>query len=156
MADYDSDDNLVQCVESMTCGVLSQQPYWNMDQTQRAEWKRYTQQKQQRRRVQEQVIEEDEESEYTSASEEEEEEEKKGENEEEEEEKEQTAPKEEEGGEEGPAATERVDRRKLWVQYQAIARAALREEQGKQKIPLSLVNSKARVIWAIDGWAKEK
>ena len=149
MADYE-DDDLVHAVESMTCGVLSQQPYWQMDQTQRAEWKRYTQKKQQRQRVQEQVVEEDEDD-YTSTSEEEGEEEV-----EEKEEEEEAIPKEEEGGEEEPAATERVDRRKLWVQYQAIARAALREEQGKQKIPLSLVNSKARVIWNEDGWAKEK
>ena len=147
MADYDSDDNLVQCVESMTCDVLSQQPYWNMDQTQRAEWKRYTQQKQ---RVQEQVVEEDEEPEYTSEEEEEEVEEEVEDKEEEEE----TTPKEEEGGE--PAATERVDRRKLWVQYQTIARNDLREEQGKSKIPLSEVNDKARIMWAEDGWAKDK
>ena len=149
MADYDEDD-LVHCVESLTSDVISNQPYWNMNADQRAEWKRYTQQKAQRQRVQEQVVEEDEDD-YASSSEEEEEEVV-----EEKEEEEEAIPKEEEGGEEEPAATERVDRRKLWVQYQAIARAALREEQGKQKIPLSLVNSKARVIWAEDGWAKEK
>ena len=148
MADYE--DDLVHCVESLTSDVISNQPYWNMNADQRAEWKRYTQQKAQRQRVQEQVVEEDEDD-YASSSEEEEEEVV-----EEKEEEEEAIPKEEEGGEEEPAATERVDRRKLWVQYQAIARAALREEQGKQKIPLSLVNSKARVIWAEDGWAKEK
>ena len=145
MADYDEDD-LVNCVESLTVDVMSNQPYWNMNADQRAEWRRYTQQKQ---RVQEQVVEEDESDEYTSEEEEEEVEEKVEEKEEEE-----TTPKEEEGGE--PAATERVDRRKLWVQYQAIARNDLREEQGKMKIPLSEVNGRARVIWAADGWAKDK
>ena len=148
MGDYDEDD-LVHCVESLTSDVISNQPYWGMNADQRAEWKRYAQQKQQRQRVQEQVVEEDE-SDYTS------EEEEEGEEVEEKEEEEQTAPKEEEGEEEGPAATERVDRRKLWVQYQAIARAALREEQGKQKVSLSDVNTKARVMWAEDGWAKKK
>ena len=148
MADYDEDD-LVHCVESLTSDVISNQPYWNMNGDQRAEWKRYTQQKQQRQREQEQVVEEDEESDYTSEEEEEGEEEEAEEKEEEEE----TTPKEE--GEE-PAATERVDRRKLWVQYQTIARNDLREEQGKTKIPLSEVNDKARIMWAEDGWAKDK
>jgi len=146
MADYDEDD-LVHCVESLTSDVMSNQPYWNMNADQRAEWRRYTQQKQ---RVQEQVVEEDEEPEYTSEEEEEEVEEEVEDKEEEEE----TTPKEEEGGE--PAATERVDRRKLWVQYQTIARNDLREEQGKSKIPLSEVNDKARIMWAEDGWAKDK
>jgi hypothetical protein len=148
MAEYE-DDDLVHAVESMTCGVLSQQPYWQMDQTQRAEWKRYTQKKQQRQRVQEQVVEEDEDD-YTSASGEEGEEEveEKGE-------EDKTTP-EEEGEEEEPATTERVDRRKLWVQYQAIARNTLRESQNKSKIPLSEVNDKARAMWAEDGWAKGK
>ena len=94
MADYDEDD-LVHCVESLTSDVISNQPYWNMNADQRAEWRRYTQQKQ---RVQEQVVEEDEEPEYTSEEEEEEVEEEVEDKEEEEE----TTPKEEEGGE--PAA----------------------------------------------------
>ena len=151
MAEYE-DDDLVHAVESMTCGVLSQQPYWNMDQTQRAEWKRYTQQKQQRQRTQEQVVEEDEDD-YASSSEEEDEAEAEAEEKEEENE---TTPRGGEGGEEEPAATERVDRRKLWVQYQAIARNTLRESQNKSKIPLSEVNDKARAMWAEDGWAKGK
>ena len=143
MADYE--DDLVHCVESLTSDVISNQPYWNMNADQRAEWKRYTQQKQQRRRVQEQVIEEDEESEYTSASEEEEEEEeeKEEEIEEEEEEKEEEEPK-------------KIDKRKLWVDYQKISRSELQGELGKKKIPLSDVNDRARKYWREDGHAKEE
>lgn len=141
MADYDEDD-LVHCVESLTSDVISNQPYWNMNADQRAEWKRYTQQKQQRRRVQEQVIEEDESDDYTSASEEEEEEEKEGEIEEEEEEK-----KEE---------PKNIDKRKLWVDYQKISRSELQQERGVKKISLSLVNDRARTYWRQDGHAKEE
>ena len=140
MTDYDSDDNLVQCVESLTCDVLSQQPYWNMNADQRLEWKRYTQQKQ---RVQQQVIEEDEQSEYTSSSEEEEEvEEEKEEQDEEEEEKEEEPKK--------------IDKRKLWVDYQKISRSELQQEKGVKKIPLSEVNDRARKYWREDGHAKEE
>ena len=140
MTDYDSDDNLVQCVESLTCDVLSQQPYWNMSSDQRLEWKRYAQQKQ---RVQEQVIEEDEQSEYTSSSEEEEEvEEEKEEQDEEEEEKEEEPKK--------------IDKRKLWVDYQKISRSELQQEKGVKKIPLSEVNDRARKYWKEDGHAKEE
>ena len=152
MADYDEDD-LVNAVESMTTDTLSSMPYWNLSDSQRAEWRRYAQQKQQRDHVQQRAAEEDDvSSEYNSASGEEE-----GEAEaEEKEEENETTPRGEEGGEEEPAATERVDRRKLWVQYQAIARNDLREEKGKSKIPLSEVNDRARVMWAEDNWAKEK
>jgi hypothetical protein len=145
MGDYDDEDDLVHCVESLTSDVISNQPYWNMNADQRAEWKRYAQQKQQRRRVQEQVIEEDEESEYTSASEEEEEEEeeKEEEIEEEEEEKEEEEPK-------------KIDKRKLWVDYQKISRSELQGELGKKKIPLSDVNDRARKYWRMDGHAKEE
>ena len=149
MADYDEDD-LVNAVESMTTDTLSSMPYWNLSDTQRAEWRRYAQQKQQRDHVQQRVAEEDDvSSEYNSASGEEEEAEEK-------EEENETTPRGEEGGEEEPAATERVDRRKLWVQYQAIARNTLRESQNKSKIPLSEVNDKARAMWAEGGWVKDK
>ena len=149
MADYDEDD-LVNAVESMTTDTLSSMPYWNLSDSQRAEWRRYAQQKQQRDHVQQRVAKEDDvSSEYNSASGEEEEAEEK-------EEENETTPRGEEGGEEEPAATERVDRRKLWVQYQAIARNTLRESQNKSKIPLSEVNDKARAMWTEDGWAKDK
>jgi len=141
MADYDSDDNLVACVESLTCDVISSQPYWNMDAEQRAQWRRYTQQKAQRQRVQEQVVEEDEgeDEEYTSEDEEREEaEEEEGEEEEEEKEK----------------APTKIDKRKLWVDYQKISRSELQDEQGKQKIPLSEVNDRARKYWREDNHAK--
>ena len=139
--DPDYEDDLVNAVESMTTDTLSSMPYWNLTDSQRAEWRRYAQQKQQRNHVQQQVTEEDASSSECSSESGEEE---------------QVEDVEEKEEEEQPAATERVDRRKLWVQYQAIARAALREEQGKQKVSLSDVNTKARVMWAEDGWAKEK
>ena len=140
MADYDSDDNLVSCVESLTCGVLSQQPYWNMDQTQRAEWRRYTQHKAQRQRVQEQVVEEDEgeDEEYTSEDEEKEE-----------------AEEEEGEGEKKEEAPKKIDKRALWITYQKVSRSELQDEQGKQKIPLSEVNDRARTYWREDGHAKD-
>ena len=141
MADYNSDDNLVECVESLTCDVISHQPYWQMDADQRTQWRRYTQQKQQRRRVQEQVIDENEHPEYTSEEEEEEEEAKEKEEEEEEEEEEEGAPK-------------KIDKRALWVTYQKVSRSELQDEQGKQKIPLSEVNDRARIYWKEDGHAK--
>ena len=137
MEDYDSDENLVSCGESLTCGVLSQQPYWNMDQTQRAEWRRYTQHKAQRQWVQEQVVEEDEgdDEEYTSEDEEKEE-------------------VEEEEEEEKKEASKKIDKRALWVTYQKVSRSELQDEQGKQKIPLSEVNDRARIYWKEDGHAK--
>ena len=139
MADYDSDDNLVACVESLTCDVISQQPYWNMDAEQRAQWRRYTQQKAQRQRVQEQVVEEDkgEDEEYTSEDEEREE-----------------AEEEEGEEEEKEKAPTKIDKRKLWVDYQKISRSELQDEQGKQKIPLSEVNIRARKYWREDNHAK--
>ena len=139
MADYDSDDNLVACVESLTCDVISSQPYWNMDAEQRAQWRRYTQQKAQRQRVQEQVVEEDEgeDREYTSEDEEREE-----------------AEEEEGEEEEKEKAPTKIDKRKLWVDYQKISRSELQDEQGKQKIPLSEVNDRARIYWKEDGHAK--
>ena len=146
MTDYDEGD-LVHCVESLTSDVISNQPYWNMNADQRAEWKRYTQQKQQRRRVQEQVIEEDEESEYTSASEEEEEEK---------EEKEEASDEEGEEEEEEQEEPKKIDKRKLWVDYQKISRSELQGELGKKKIPLSDVNDRARTYWREDGHAKEE
>ena len=139
--DPDYEDDLVNAVESMTTDTLSSMPYWNLSDSQRLEWRRYAQQKQRRDHVQQQVTEEDASSSECSSESGEEE---------------QVEDVEEKEEEEQPAATERVDRRKLWVQYQAIARAALREEQGKQKVSLSDVNVKARVMWAEDGWAKDK
>ena len=146
MADYDEDD-LVHCVESLTSDVISNQPYWNMNADQRAEWKRYTQQKQQRRRVQEQVIEEDEKSEYTSASEEEEEDK---------EEKEEASEEEGEEDEEEQEEPKKIDKRKLWVDYQKISRSEIQQEKGIKKIPLSEVNDRARKYWKEDGHAKEE
>ena len=140
MADYDEDD-LVHCVESLTSDVISNQPYWNMNADQRAEWKRYTQQKAQRQRVQEQVVEEDEDD-YASSSEEEEEEKEEASEEEGEEEGEEDEPK-------------KIDKRKLWVDYQKISRSELQGELGKKKIPLSDVNDRARKYWKEDGHAKE-
>ena len=144
MADYE--DDLVHCVESLTSDVISNQPYWNMNADQRAEWKRYTQQKAQRQRVQEQVVEEDEDD-YTSASEEEEEDK---------EEKEEGSEEEGEEEEEEQEEPKKIDKRKLWVDYQKISRSELQGELGKKKIPLSDVNDRARTYWREDGHAKEE
>ena len=124
MTEYDEDD-LVHCEESLTSEVISNQPYWNMNADQRAEWKRYTQQKAQLQRVQEQVVEEDEDD-YTSASEEEEEDK---------EEKEEASEEEGEEEEEEQEEPKKIDKRKLWIDYQKISRSELQGELGKKKDP---------------------
>ena len=51
-------------------------------------------------------------------------------------------------------APKKIDKRALWVTYQKVSRSELQDELGKQKIPLSQVNTRARIYWKEDGHAK--
>lgn len=146
MNSQEEDQYLMYAVDSCSADVVSANPYWSMSDSQRAEWKKYAR----CRLEQEQEQEHDEQRSESDDNEEELEAEEQNQH--------STIEQDqnEHTDEQDQPTVVKEDKKKLWVTYQQWARSALREETGKEKIPLKTVNARARIAWIEDGWGSEK
>ena len=152
--------HLLLAVDSCSQDVVSANPYWSMTDTQRSEWKDYT-----RARLQQQDRQQQGEHEYDGDGDDDDcdgdDGDCDGDDNDGDDDSEPTTPTTTTTAATKTTSTtddhpqpKKEDRRKLWVTYQSFAREELRQETGKQKIPLTTVNARARSHWVSDGWAR--
>ena len=152
MHSEEDDQYLMYAVDSCSADVVSANPYWSMSDTQRAEWKKYAK----CRLAQEQEQEQEQYDAQSDDIDDGDQQIQEAEELEKDEQKQQTEDSEPATITENQPNVVKEDKKKLWVTCQQWARSALREETGKQKIPLKTVNARARIAWIEDGWGAEK